>query len=883
MSISIIPLCLFFAVASLHAAPGFWQKPACQKDSAGVRISFAASPGTDCAVWIEDAKGKTVRHLAAGLLGKEAPPPLIRDKNIQSLLWDGRDDAGSPLPGGKYTVRVGLGLAAAMNRVIGPDKQWMGGVHGLAVNPAGELYAYSDGGIKVLDRSGKILRQIAPAPSTLPPARLQGLRSVRLADGSDYFQEKYRFPGSLCSQMALTPSGRLLLPGPGRYPRSLTVINTDGSVGPDAFDRQLTRFSDVGYLALACSPDGKILYFTGAEAGYMGDDAREACYRQAVYRLKLDDVGPAEIFLGDDENIGDEGFFTGFPKGLCTDKAGNLYVCNYSRDWENGKTGGIAIFSPGGAFLNSIPVPYPQLVAVNPKSGHLYVLTGREEAVERYGFKYPAMLREARLVRINPAGKEEFSLKIEDPFIKQRKDSSYPEYRVCMAVDFSTDKPLVWLGLSEPNPRFAKWSLLRIEDEGARFGKPADVCPRKEDRLPDPPVKICLDRATDILYVVDEFKRLLRFKGDGTVLSSLKFTGEEEGKPFTHMIGEAAVDNRGNLVILGYREYGYSDTYVLRFSPEGKPLPFSAADGRSGIAVKNGLKGSTGARGLTVAPDGKIYVIHYDLQLPDSLKPAEAWDRGYNLVEAVSQFDSSGKLLNPRFIAHLRAGGMGVRADKSGNVFVADNFMPVGTAYPFDFSRALPDPLKRPFPAMMPDGRLDPLLYLMGSVFKFGPAGGLISGLPEDDKTGPAKRPPGDLWKPAPETQWFVFNNHRLKVKGVAWQYHGISPIPAQYHGVTHVDRCVCRGARFDLDEFGRVYVPDALRRRVTVLDNEGNTLLSFGLRGNADETEGKIALDEPVAVAAAGDRVYVADRGLRRILRVALSYRAEASCEIEK
>jgi hypothetical protein len=208
--------------------------------------------------------------------------------------------------------------------------------------------------------------------------------------------------------------------------------------------------------------------------------------------------------------------------------------------------------------------------------------------------------------------------------------------------------------------------------------------------------------------------------------------------------------------------------------------------------------------------------------------------------------------------------------------------MPIGIAYPSDFSAVLPDPLKRSVPALLPDGSFDPLLQYMGSVFKFGPGGGSITGLPEDDKTGPAGRPAGDLWKPVPGEQWFVFNSHRLKVKGAEWQFHGMSQAPAQYHGVTHVERCVCRASRFDLDEFGRVFVPDVLRSRVTVLDNAGNTLLKMGVRGNEDDTSGVIAVNEPYAVAAAADRVYIADRGLFRIVRASLSYQAEASCEIE-
>jgi hypothetical protein len=118
---------------------------------------------------------------------------------------------------------------------------------------------------------------------------------------------------------------------------------------------------------------------------------------------------------------------------------------------------------------------------------------------------------------------------------------------------------------------------------------------------------------------------------------------------------------------------------------------------------------------------------------------------------------------------------------------------------------------------------------------------------------------------------------------GAQWQYHGMSPIPAQYHGVTHVERCVCRAGRFDLDPFGRVFVPDALRQRVVILDNAGNLLLKVGSRGNLDNASDPVTFDEPYAVAAAANRFYVADRSLGRIVRIRVSYETVDSAAVER
>mgnify|MGYP001011294901 FL=1 len=136
-----------------------------------------------------------------------------------------------------------------------------------------------------------------------------------------------------------------------------------------------------------------------------------------------------------------------------------------------------------------------------------------------------------------------------------------------------------------------------------------------------------------------------------------------------------------------------------------------------------------------------------------------------------------------------------------------------------------------------------------------------------------------DVWRPAPALQWTLFRNHRLRVTGAEWQFHGFSPIPGEYQGVTHVEHCICRGGRFDLDEYGRVFVPDNLRHRVTVLDGGGNVVARFGAYGNLDSVGPEIGLADPWWVAAAADRVYVGDGWARRIVKVRLKPAVEATC----
>lgn len=864
---------LAWSVAFAEAKPGFATKPTARTEKEGVRIEFALKQPTDVAVLIENDKGKVVRHLVAGVVGEKAPPPLKSGTLAQSILWDGKDDQGKATPAGSYTVRVGLGLEVSFERLIGYHPQWLGSINALAVGKSGELFVLCSRGICVLDRQGRYKRQIVPAPAGMRDEKLAGREPVKLADGMTFYRRGYPLPGSYITSIAVAPNGDLLLPAAGRYARKLIRVGADGSVPEGGFDKKLTALSDIGFLYLACSPDGKVLYMSGAEAGYMGDDAREVSYRQVVYRLWLDSDGPSEIFTGDDENTGPPGFRVSRPKGLATDPEGFLYVCNYGR-------GDVAVYTPNGGMVRTIPVERPQQVAVHPSTGQVYVLAGKESGYRKYGYNYPARMHEAILYRFSREGKKELELKLDDAWMKTRDGVTRPEYRLRMAVDFSGRRPIVWIGVAYPGAEYAKWVLSRIEDEGEKFSEPHEVCPKPEGVLTTSARHMWLDRERDIVYVNHGSAQLDRFTGDGKALPPLKLRNPKTGKKFN--ICEIAIGPEGMIYLLGWREWGYRDNFVQRFDREGKPLPLPAV-GEDGIKIWHAMKGGSGrsTRGFTVAPNGDIYVMYYDDKRPKELLPPEPWDRGFSMTVAVAHYGADGSLKNPRLIAHLRRGGQGVRVDRAGNVYVGENIMPLGVSFPRDFVGVLPDPLKRPYPARLADGSYDPLLRHMGSVFKFGPQGGKVVGLPEGKEYPLAKRPAGDLWRPAPAVQWYLFHNQRLQVSGALWQYHGISPVPAQYQGVTHVERCVCLGARFDLDQFDRVFVPDALRHRVTVLDSCGNVVTRFGEYGNQDSAGPGIGLSEPGWVAAAADRVYIGDGGAYRIVKVKLGYASEAGAKV--
>ena len=62
-----------------------------------------------------------------------------------------------------------------------------------------------------------------------------------------------------------------------------------------------------------------------------------------------------------------------------------------------------------------------------------------------------------------------------------------------------------------------------------------------------------------------------------------------------------------------------------------------------------------------------------------------------------------------------------------------------------------------------------------------------------------------------------------------------------------------------------------------------GNVVTRFGRPGNQDDVGPELVFTSPWWIAAASDRVYVADSASWRITRIRLEHAASASCEVRR
>jgi DNA-binding beta-propeller fold protein YncE len=233
-------------------------------------------------------------------------------------------------------------------------------------------------------------------------------------------------------------------------------------------------------------------------------------------------------------------------------------------------------------------------------------------------------------------------------------------------------------------------------------------------------------------------------------------------------------------------------------------------------------QGFTHARGHAPTPDGGFYVAHH-------FKHRE-YKQG-----AVSKVSASGEIVRKEFVK-LGCPIGGVKSDLAGNVYVAAHIKPQGQEVPEWFTGRVPK-------AQMP-------LYnnMYGSILKIKSSGGQVNSITDEP---------------------------------VLWAYHGVSPMPSRKGA-----RCSCQVPRFDVDLYGRVWVPDAFRFSVAVLDSDANPITRFGAYGNADSGGPESKVPEPEiplgwvhSVQVTDGTAYLADIVNNRIVAVKLGAAVQAEC----
>lgn len=858
---------LAVSIVAAEAAPAFTKKPTAVKTGEKIKIDFAVDRATDIVVEIEDTDGKVVRHLVAGMLGKNPPEPLKPNALAQSLEWDGKDDAGKPA-GGPFKVRVQVGMKAEFDRFLLHNPDASGEISALAVGPKGSLYVFHRDGtangnmgsekIKVYNRDGKHQKVLTPFPADLAPEKLKGAGVFQTTNGDlvphihnwetlSFYPDNVGIRGRDMPQMTcpgVDSKGRVywLVKGP-----ALVAVDADGGIPYDKYlgpkllaDIKNVRLAGEGYQywsdrpSLAVSSDDKFVYFAGLSTGT--GDWKAAKPLPCVFRVDVKTRAVAELFVGKVDEAGKTNNLLTNPRGLAVSN-GLLYVA------DSGANRVVAFKEADGAFAGELKVDNPQVIGVDPASGSIYVCayTG---------------LQAADLIKFNnlKEGKELYRLTLP----KTGYSPNAGEHRI--AVDASAKPVRIWMPTLYANPN----RLHAVDDTGVKFVYQGD--PRSKDLWAEGPRDLSVDRVRGEVYIKGNGDKTYRIdEATGEVTGKIDVTRVSTG---TVLASQLVPSPTGDLYVFTWNKG------LWRLDRDGKPKNWEGLDTHS-IPVEGMMCFQLRHLALRpFAPTNEVYVIANADYLTRNPK-----DAGKFLT--LNAIGADGK--TKRTIIWQCLNGAIPRIDAKGNVYIADLVKPVDRSYPEFFDGKLPTP-----PKETNGGDLFWNSYMYGSIIKFPPEGGIIWHQKNLPKSCVGQPPAALLAKPKePFKRHFSSSPHLTgEIQGALWTRFGYSPYSAHMSGMT--SHCMCEGSGFDVDPFGRVFFPNLGQFRIEVVDTNNNPITTFGQYGNEDSggpnaqvKKADIPLAWPVYVAASDRFAYVADTVNRRVVRVKLGYAADETCNV--
>ncbi len=886
--------------AALVASPAgggevtFAKAPAAAAQGGKTVVSFAVSAETDVAAYVLDAKGSVVRHLAAGMLGKNPPAPL-KPGLSQSIEWDGKDDVGETARGGPFSVRVAAGMRPKHEGFVfstpeGKPYNFLGTIRGLAVTPEGSVcaiiyraYIRATGNFEIqrFTRDGHYDGTLAPFSGHLKPEDVKGYKPCVGGDGRPLprwmspsrFRDLPYLPRKPLTQTPIVDEkGRLMMLVGGKG-FGLVSVGPDGSV-PDvsfgntfSYDQPLGIWGNQFEVGLARSDaDPGTALLTGMKTSAK----RKTANLHAVFRVPLAGNGKITPVFGDPNAAGSDEKHLKDPSSVSTDGKGNTYVA------DTGNNRVVAFEEKSGKFLGSISVPSPHWVGVHRPSGAIYVHSG-SEVLKFAGIKAGSAAARLKLPKATAAP------------IRWRK------HLWVFALDSGRKTPRLWIGQCN-NPealrRPASTQLVWCDDLGERF---SDIeCVRWEPAskmtwsiTSDPTHRYVMyknnildDRTGEIRMAKGRLGGTPKLGPDGLVYA-LPSGGNMHRRSLDGKIVPFSGVKAGNWK---YRRDEKGQPHAFREMKKGEKAFVGGASMKSEIVEWPGT-----GQGLPVAPSGTSG-CERDFTI-DRKGNIYVKNRGrvYHGEMIVDVYDKDGKYLRSA-IPSCSDGAYGPRLDAAGNIYMAEGIIRGENNVP---------------PELKSMSQAYALYY--ASLVKFSPKGGAAWHLSGEEYQKNFSCPPPKLGLKT-EKVTMVVNRWIRKDKvleGAEWWRPGYSVYQNVGSG------CHCFGHLFDTDDFGRSFFPDTLRFRMSVVDAAGNEVLHLGGYGNRDNRGPHSWVRDPEtkqlrprkdsdpqdlvspyaqpefafaylnSVAVTDDHIYALDALNNRVTKIRMNYAADTTVKI--
>jgi hypothetical protein len=831
-------LALAVAITAQLALAGevtFATRPVVKKAGGKTTISFAVSAKTDVEVAILDKSGKVVRHLAAGVLGaKAAPPAPLKAGLSQKLEWDGKDDYGEAVKGGPFKIRVRAGMSARLDRIVGGDpyayySKEMGQGDHAAWRVTG-LEAKSDGKVYVLGN----------ANNYGPPALRQ-----------------YDAEGNYLKTVFPPPAGKPIADVKGWG----VTVKADGTYMPQYNDLRSPALGKTlicgtrGRIANLVPSPGKdqLLLEYGCKGTTIKTDGTLRAYQPRPF------FGAAKL-PGRGRLIG-PGYYAPAPDGKSLYVSG-LFSCkrkrSYSRVlgadatgfWRDGQvwkldlaTRKMSVFfaldekkvladmkSRGGSIGHSSSMPCAALhgVAVDAQ-GRVFICDRQNERVVILDSN-AKVLREIPVKYPDAIALNPTSKAI---YVTTRFGNYHRkgEMKLLKFSDWTKDsKPSLSLPLCKTGT-YRLGSLLTVTESTPSAGSGREGKVLVWVAYSTLPVRIYQDTGAGLKLFKDFYE-----------------AGQQRALDLQHMIADPVTEDV-------YIADGWNHCFRIRDWKDPKFV-------RCMTAAKKPLR----ALSLGIDYRNRYIYCHADR------KPVTRYKMNGDVFTAAPAGGSNAftPTLSNDWRIGLGLGCRGIAAAPDGSLATLGALGKRGYSGYLRFFKA--DPAKAPWQGV----DFKSFFNVIAAGARFDPKGNLYVG-----KLGDRKNK-GRIYKYVPTGSLASGNLFPTEPKAAAKAYDIDYGYP--HPGYT-------RTPRFGVDGWGRIYYPTSLLPRVSVIDNEGNTVLSFGTYGNRDSMGGLkgdlvptrgVPLAWPNSVDATDDYIYVSDIVNIRLLRLAKKFAAAETVGIK-
>lgn len=882
----------------------FTTKPKISRQGDRVEINFESKGFCDATVVIENADGQIMRHLASGVLGKNAPEPFQKNSLKQTLAWDGKDDSGNYLKTTKdCIVRVSLGLKPQFEKTLfwHPKKRNGIGRAPMIVSQPEGVYVYEGDGveqIKMYDHEGNYSKTVYPFPSD-KIKDVKGLSWNTMPDGFKapkkigYWTSTLLTGGLGRTDTSPGDSAHMFAVGGGKIAlaaEKLSRLSTDGEplsfdlYGPDVSAQpfKMSVKQGVRPKSSAFSKDGKYLYLTEYIHGYSPAAGLVArAWNNGIYRMEFAKNDPPTLWLGTIAP-GKENSQFDMPASICVDNDGRIYVADYGNDR-------VQVFDSEGKLLSTLPVDGPATVQVHYKTGQVYVFSwaklgayGLNKKVSPFlrvftSFQDPKKIAEIPLSFQGYSDTAWYSGINEDPFRA--------------SLDSWSETPTIWMfscGVwnNNSNPDRYGIELYTLKDNKLTlkqtWQKEVVDSIQRWRSAPLARQRLFVSPQDGALYVAE-----------GDVSYAKAFTTLLRIDPITSKINQINLPLSAEELAFDREGFVYLRTteILARYNPTTwKEIPFDYGEERN-TKFASDAKGAEIISGLML-PSAKPFYWHQqgmdvnangDIAVFCVNQDSHSLNSGGGKALGDGKEKNSGSGTKPfkpeSYPGRLRYGELHV-FDKHGKIKIADAIkgVPLGHSTQMDQYGNL---YVLVIGSQLKDGKAI-FNESICTVFKFKPGKGKFISSNKN-----LALPVGDSNKPNFPQQLAGF-----WVEDYEWMYSGI--------GFATGDPCQCWNCRFVVDYLGRSFVPENLRGQVAIIDTNGNLITHVGRPGNVDDGKPLIMAGGPSNPRSIGGdevslmfanyvgthtdkRLFIADPGNLRILSVQLGYQTEEKLAIQE